>query len=299
MIRDMPIRHGTAHGRQCRIGQTHRAPDSSLSAFNRLNVSASSAHYVAGKGLELLNGSAIETLDITGTFTTANFSLASTGTASTIKLQANPPCFVAGTAILTPRGEISVESLKIGDSVITQTGAAQPILWIGRRTLDLRRHPCPAAVQPVCIAANALAEGVPRRDLWVSPDHAMFIDDVLIPAQLLLNGLNIYRGAPARVAYYHLELPQHDVIFAEHAPAETYLETGNRNAFEHTGASRILHPDFSATMRHEKSCAKLLLHGRKLDEIRQRNLQRVAAAISCNTATAFAPLGQRQSRNRG
>jgi hypothetical protein len=242
--------------------------------------SASGERYVAGKGLELINGSTIETLHIAGTFITANFSVASTGTASTIKLQANAPCFVAGTAILTPRGEIPVESLTIGDTVITRTGEDQPILWIGCRTPDLRRHPCPAAVLPVCISANALAEGVPRRDLWVSPDHAMFIDDVLIPAQLLLNGLNIYRGVQANVTYYHLELPQHSVIFAENAPAETYLETGDRNAFGHVGASLILHPDFSAEIRREKSCAKLLLRGSQLDEIRQRNLRRMAGDVS-------------------
>jgi hypothetical protein len=238
------------------------------------NYSMATESFSPGEGVILRNGATGEVVDITGSFTTANFIITSSGTSTTISLNASAPCFVAGTRILTPRGEVAVEDLAVGENVITHTGEDRPIIWIGRRTIDLRLHPRPEQVQPVCIAAHALGEDVPRRDLWVSPDHALLIDDVLVPAQLLLNGLNIRRGTPAKVTYYHLQLKEHAVVFAENAPAETYLETGNRNAFENAGGGMMLHPDFSALIRQQKSCARLLLAGDKLEEIRRRGMRR-------------------------
>jgi len=238
------------------------------------NYSMASESFSAGHGLILRNGSTNETVDIIGSFTTANFSVTSSGTNTTILLLPGAPCFVAGTRILTPKGEVAVEDLALGEYVITTSGEDRPIIWIGKRTIDLRLHPRPEQVQPVCIAANALGEDVPRRDLWVSPDHALLIDGVLVPAQLLLNGLNIRRGAPARVTYYHVELAEHAAVFAENAPAETYLETGNRNAFENAGGGMMLHPDFSAVIRQEKSCAPLVLAGKRLEDIRRLVLRR-------------------------
>ena len=251
-------------------------------------------------GLTLTNGTVSKILDIVGSFTTANFSISSSATATTIALQPNAPCFVAGTRVLTPRGEVAVEDLAIGDMVITLQGKDRPIIWVGHRTIDLQLHPRPEQAQPVCIAANALSNNVPRRDLWVSPDHALLIDDLLVPAQLLLNDLNVYRGAPARVTYYHLELAEHAAIFAENTPAETYLETGNRNAFENAAGSTMLHPDFSEMIRREKSCAALLEPGRKLDEIRARvarryqhgNPKRRKAGMALSVMPAVAQLGQ-------
>ena len=121
---------------------------------------------------------------------------------------------------------------------------------------------------------------MPRRDLWVSPDQAPLIEDALIRSQLLLNGLNIKQGALERLTYYHLELDTHAVIFAETAPAESCLETGNRNAFENAGGAMMLHPDFCAMLRHEKSCAELLNGGNKLEQIRRRSMAR--APLGCH-----------------
>ena len=250
--------------------------------------SAASESFVTGKGLELIAGSVIKTLDITGSFTTANFSIASSGTATTIALKQNAPCFAGGTRILTIRDEVAVEELRIGDILLTHGGEERPVIWIGVRTIDTRRHPRPLLVQPVCIAPGALADDIPRRELRVSPDHAMLIDDVLVPAQLLLNGLSIYRAAPGRVTYYHIELAEHAVLFAEHAPAESYLETGNRCAFENGGESFALHPDFAAMVRREKSCAPLLLEGKRLERIRQRLLARYRPRRSLGSRLNYA-----------
>jgi hypothetical protein len=144
----------------------------------------------------------------------------------------NPPCFTRGTAILTPSGYRPVETLAAGDTVITTTGAIHPIIWTGRHTADLATHPDPAAIRPIRIAAGALAPGVPRRSLRVSPDHAILLAGVLIPAKLLVNGATIIQEHDTlAVTYHHVELARHDTILAEGAPCETYLDTGNRAGF--------------------------------------------------------------------
>ena len=139
------------------------------------------------------------------------------------------PCFCRGTRIQTDHGEVAVERLRVGDRLTTASGANRPLVWIGRRS-----HAAPTSdrVLPVLIRAGALADGVPRRDLHVSPDHAMLLDGVLVQAGALVNGVSIVQARRAvRVEYFHLELETHDIIFAEGAPTESYLDTGNRAQF--------------------------------------------------------------------
>jgi len=169
------------------------------------------------------------------------------------------PCFAAGTRILTPRGDIAVENLAIGDLVITKDGEDVPITWIGQRHLkNLAAHPSPELVQPVLIAASAFQNGIPSRDLVLSPDHALYLSACLIPARSLINGANILQLNRAAVTYYHIELAHHDIIFAENTPVETYLDTGNRFAFENTGPVTTLHPNFMQHLRCAKSCAPFI-----------------------------------------
>jgi hypothetical protein len=153
-------------------------------------------------------------------------------------------CFAAGTRILTPRGEIAVENLREGDIVITTEGDDAPIKWIGRRTIDLAKTRHPEKAQPIRIDANAIAEGVPARDLYLSPDHALYFENHLIPAKALLNNRNVTQLQKAKITYYHIELATHAAIFAEMTPVETYLETGNRACFENAAVTS-LEPDFN------------------------------------------------------
>jgi len=155
-------------------------------------------------------------------------------------------CYAHGTRIATPAGEHSVETLSAGDFVLTASGRARTITWIGWRVVDCLRHPDPSAVRPIRIQAGALADGVPCRDLVVSPDHAMLLDGVLIPARQLCNGGTIRQLAVQHVHYFHVELESHDILLAEGAAAESYLDTGNRHMFANTPGETTLHPQFTA-----------------------------------------------------
>jgi hypothetical protein len=141
-------------------------------------------------------------------------------------------CYCPGTLIGTPDGDVAVENLVEGQLVTTASGEAKPIHWIGRRTINIRRHPDPDMVRPIRIAAGALAEATPTRDLLVSPDHAILLDGALIPARLLVNHRSVTEMTETRsVTYFHVELDRHDIIVANGALAESYLDTGNRAIF--------------------------------------------------------------------
>ncbi len=170
---------------------------------------------------------------------------------------ANVACFAAGTRILTARGAVEVERLAAGDLVATVlTGRLRPVRWIGRRTLAPARHPRPADMQPVLVEADAFAPGLPLRDLWLSPDHAVFAGGALVPIRHLLNGASIRQVPADRITYFHVELPAHDVLLAEGLPAESFLDTGNRDAFA-GAAAQPLHPDFARRTWDAESCAPL------------------------------------------
>ena len=87
------------------------------------------------------------------------------------------------------------------------------------------------------LANVTFGTGVPRRDLLLSPDHAVWCEGVLIPIRYLLNGRTIVQERVGEVIYFHLELAQHDVILAEGLACESYLDTGNRSAFVNGGGS--------------------------------------------------------------
>ena len=181
------------------------------------------------------------------------------------------PCFAAGTRILTPEGEVAVETLQPGDLVLTQNGEEQPIIWAGQRRLNLATHPNPASVRPIIIEAGALADHVPARRLILSPDHALLIDGVLVPAKDLLNWSTVRQDQSlSEITYHHLELATHGIIFAENTPAETFLDTGHRNVFDNAPSNVVTHP---ATMQHRRatqSCAPLCTSGPTLANIRHR-----------------------------
>ncbi|WP_298281877.1 Hint domain-containing protein [Acidocella sp.] len=196
-------------------------------------LDAASETYVTGAGLVLSNGTTTETLDITGSFTSADFSISTLGPATEITLIDAAPCFCPGTRITTKRGKITVEALHIGDLVKTATMGFLPIRWIGRRAYEGRFIAGNHLALPVTIARHALGFNVPSRPLVVSPGHAICEGGVLVHAWRLINGVSITQAAAVeRVEYFHIELDHHVVIFAENTPVESFLDIGCRGQFQ-------------------------------------------------------------------
>jgi hypothetical protein len=142
-------------------------------------------------------------------------------------------CFLRGTRIAAPEGEIPVEDLKIGDLVLTNDGRMLPVRWIGRNTI-ITRFADPLRAMPIRIEANSLSDGVPKRDLLLSPDHALLVDGLLIQAGALVNGMSITREVwmPESFTYYHVEVEDHSLILAEDTPAETFVDNVARTVFD-------------------------------------------------------------------
>lgn len=134
-------------------------------------------------------------------------------------------CLLRGTSILTPTGERRVEEVRIGDLVETASGEAKPIIWIGRQTFKKSRASWNESVMPIRISQDALDQGVPSRDLYVSPGHALYLDGVFFRAKDLVNESSIKPALPPgseAIEYYNFLLDTHEVVVADGTPVETY-----------------------------------------------------------------------------
>lgn len=213
------------------------------------------------------------TFALAGDYTGVTFSVASDSlTGGTLISVASAPCFAQGTRIDTPAGPRPVEALRPGDLVTRQDGSAAPVIWIGHRRLDCRRHPAPDQVRPVRIAPDAFGPGLPRRPLLLSPDHAVWWEGVLIPVKHLVNGRSVRPLPSTTVTYFHVELAHHDIILAEGLAVESYLDTGDRSAFQDGAEPMQLHPIFgqdAALTRDALSCAPLCVTGPEVNRLRR------------------------------
>jgi hypothetical protein len=175
-------------------------------------------------------------------------------------------CFLPNTLIATPGGEVPVQSLAVGDAVLTAGGRVRPIVWIGRgRVLAARGRRGPAT--PVIVRKGALGPNQPHRDLRVTKGHAFFLDGVLIPIEFLVNHRSILWDDQAReVELYHIELESHDVLLANNAAAESYRDDGNRWLFQNANTGW----DQPA----KAPCAPILTGGARVDAVWRRLLDR-------------------------
>ena len=185
------------------------------------------------------------------------------------------PCYCRGTLIETGHGEKPVESLAIGDLVMTKAGTTRPIKWIGRRSFSGRFIAGRKDILPICIKAGALDGNVPRRDLWISPLHAMYFassplaaDGVLIEARNLVNGASIVQaGHVDAVEYFHIELDTHDVLVAEGTLSESFVDDDSRAMFHNVHEFRALYP--GAAVSAARYCAPRLEAGYELEAVRK------------------------------
>ncbi len=188
-----------------------------------------------------------------------------------------PPCFLRGTRILTASGEVAVEDLAIGMVAATLGGGTRRIVWVGSRRIEPHRHPNPAKTWPVRVRRGALAAGTPARDLLLSPDHALLLNRVLVPAGALINGSTVLQDPSwARLDYFHVALDAHDVLLAEGAPAESFPDRGSRAGFAGERVS-VLHPRFAETLPAPGDCAIRTASGPAVQEARCGLLMRARA----------------------
>jgi hypothetical protein len=127
--------------------------------------------------------------------------------------------------------------------------------------------------------------------LFLSPDHAVFANDVLIPVKHLINGTSVEQEPMDEVTYYHLELPQHDVVLAEGMPAESYLDTGDRSNFANGGGTLrhfSAHPQYASGVWEAYGCARLVVTGPEVAAVRERLEERVGRAASKSRKAARA-----------
>ncbi|KJC40983.1 hypothetical protein UB31_26765 [Bradyrhizobium sp. LTSP849] len=151
----------------------------------------------------------------------------------------NHNCFGRGTLIRTADGETPVEDLPIGALVITTNGAL-PVKWVGRKTIRRNAsaswHP---SVMPVRVSRSAIDDQTPQRDLYLSQEHSLLIDSVLIPAKHLVNGSSITFDDDAMMSetieYFCVDLDTHEVIFAEGTAAESFQYRGGPIAWDNIG----------------------------------------------------------------
>ncbi|MBF9050572.1 type I secretion protein [Roseobacter sp. HKCCD9010] len=156
-----------------------------------------------------------------------------TGTMTFIEIENVIPCFTPGARIATPKGEVPVESLREGDKVITRDNGIQEIRWVGNRTLqraELRGAPY---LRPILIRAGSLGDGLPERDMIVSPQHRMLVagdatqlyfeeSEVLVAAKHLVNHGSVQWLDPMRATYIHFMFDRHEVVLADGAWTESF-----------------------------------------------------------------------------
>ncbi|SMX28703.1 Hemolysin, chromosomal [Pelagimonas phthalicica] len=147
-------------------------------------------------------------------------------------------CFTPGTRILTSKGYRAVETLKLGDMIVTRDNGLQPLRWTGSRTVLARGKTAPVRIDPSLFGGD--------RPLFVSPQHRMLLegyqvelmfgtDEVFAAARHLENGAEVARVEGKLVTYIHLMLDQHEVIYAEGMATESF--------FVGQEAVKALHPE--------------------------------------------------------
>jgi hypothetical protein len=210
-------------------------------------------------------------------------------------------CFLSGTRIRTTAGEIKIEELGIGDHVLTASGEAKPIKFIGRRmVLRERTGPWNNGDGPVKISRFAVDGKAPHADLYISPTHAIYIDGILIPASNLVNGVTIVADAKPEalsLTLFHIELYTYEAILAEGLAVESFRhDNPHAQAFDNAddyvrlyGSPGEPPAPFAPVLRYRSSRQELASHMRSalapvydlrkpIEKVRDRVVDRLAIA---------------------
>ena len=152
-------------------------------------------------------------------------------------------CYAKNTLILTEKGYIPIQNIKVGDKIITKGKIHQntyierepikldEVIWISKFKVNNMN----SESRPICIKKHALGLNSLFKDLYVSPNHSILINGKMRPARFLVNGETVYQDTECdEITYYHLECKEHVAIVANGVLAESYLDCDNRYVFEKT-----------------------------------------------------------------
>ena len=156
-----------------------------------------------------------------------------TGTMNFVNIENVIPCFTPGTMIATPRGEVPVETLRAGDRIVTRDNGLQEIRWVGSKPLSWQDMAMAPHLRPVLVKQGSLGNGLPERDMMVSPNHrllvandrtALYFDEheVLVSAKHLVGGTGIHAVESMQTTYIHFMFDQHEVVLSNGAWTESF-----------------------------------------------------------------------------
>ncbi|WP_019953607.1 Hint domain-containing protein [Yoonia vestfoldensis] len=206
----------------------------------------------------------------------------------------NVICFCAGTLIATDKGPHPVETLAVGDLVETLDSGLQPIRWIGRSDISLAATLLHRNVLPVCIAAGAMGSGLPRRDLWLSPQHRVLVrsrivarmtgkPEALVAVKQLCATPGISQTTqPRDVSYLHLRLDRHEMVRAEGLWAETLLAGPQAMRGMDPDAQRELALIFPGLIEGADNAVRPIMAGHSARALAQRHLRNDKALLAEN-----------------
>lgn len=242
-------------------------PSTVISGFNGTTTSLSDAITLTGiKKIDVLSvdypsANHIRLRMRDGSYKTLNImGIAQTGYALNLNSDGSvtlTACFLPGTLIATPWGDREVETLKPGDIVYSMTPDGQrvaaPIAWTGSGRQENAEGP---DTQAVIVEKGAFGDNLPEQDLYLTPDHCVYVDGALVPVRMLVNHVSIRHDVDQRAYdYYHIMMNEHAVIFANGLPAESYFPDqahGSNHFFD-----RDAFADSQVIQRHAERVAPL------------------------------------------
>lgn len=171
-----------------------------------------------------------------------------TGTMSFVNIETVVPCFTPGTMIMTPSGERLVEELAVGDRVVTRDNGVQKIYWAGEKSISAKSLRANPKLQPIVVRKGAFGEGLPNRDLLLSPSHRLWIEseiaalylgerEVLVATKHMVNDRSVHRITAPDVRYIHFMFERHELVLSNQIWTESF-QPGDLSLSAIDGAQR-------------------------------------------------------------
>jgi len=193
-----------------------------------------------------------------------------------IVLEAHMPCFSSGTRIATPQGERMIETIEVGDRIITRDNGMQTVRWVGTCVLRSADWAKRGALKPIMLQKGALGKGLPEQDMLVSPEQRVLIcneqtemhfedREVLVPAKHLtmLDGIDVVEPM-TDIVYIQIQFDHHEVILCDGIWTESFQPQDAKGRAITAGQGvemAMMFPDAATTLEPVSSARRSLRRG--------------------------------------